>query len=378
MAVTVVIEEASFASGAKLAGLIAHSLELIEPVRLLLRDPGPLESWLTEHIHGPVEICNTGNFPYEGGFAQRCSAARALLQSDASDAVYIYGMGASDFAVAARSQGRHVILHAYQTGAQIECLLARDQAKTDCAAFCDALVTAETHSRDAMSRLFGRTPACVVSVGIRVDVDWVRQAFSVPPPEVYNSVGAKLDWNNGFVVGGAGSAERGAAFMISLAQECPDIPFVWIGAERSPHADNRPGAGVLDRGLFNLYAMTDGDNEFPSLAGLGACVVCDGETGMTLPLAAAAMGIPVVGFSKAGMTELLGRYGILCHGDLDPFLARDVLGKLAAEPPSPVIQDTGERQRQLDVGGAVDSVLQVLADVRLMESDETGTEAPGS
>ena len=378
MAVTVVIEEASFASGAKLAGLVAHSIEQIEPVRLLLRDPGPLELWLTEHVHGPVEICNTGNFPYEASFAQRCSAAKALLQTDASDAVYIYGLGASDFAVAARSQGRHVVLHAYQTGAQIEYLLARDQAKTDCAAFCDALVTAGTHSREAMSRLFGRTPACVANVGMRVDVDWVRQAFSAPSPEVYNSAGGKLDWNSGFVVGGAGSAERGAAFVVSLAQECPDIPFVWIGADRLPHADNRPGGGILDRGLSNLYAMTDGDNEFPSLAGLGAWVVCGGETGVTLPLAAAAMGIPVVGFSTAGMAALLGRYGILCHGDPAPSLVRDVLGKLAAESPSPAMQDTDARWRQLDVGGAVDSVLQVLADVRLMEPDATGTGAPGS
>src|SRR5205814_9266050 len=120
--------EASLVSGAKLAGLVAHSLEQIEPVRLLLRDPGPLEPWLAEHVHGRVETCNTGNFPYEAPFAQRFSAAKALLQNDASDTVYVYGLGASDFAVAARSQGRHVILHAYQTVAQSEYLLARDEA----------------------------------------------------------------------------------------------------------------------------------------------------------------------------------------------------------------------------------------------------------
>jgi hypothetical protein len=374
VAVTVVIEEASFASGAKLAGLVAHSLEKIEPVRLLLRDPGPLESWLTEHVHGPVEICNTGNFPYEAPFAQRCSAAKARLQSDASDAVYVYGLGASDFAVAARSQGRQVVLHAWQTAAQIEYLLARDQAKTDCAAFCDALVTAEMHSREAMSRLFGRTPACVASVGIRVDVDWVRQTFSGPPSEVYNSAGATLDWNNGFVVGSAGSTEQGPQFVASLAQECPEIPFVWIGADRPPYAGGRSAKGVLEGGLSNLYAMTDVHNEFPSLVGLGALVVCGGETATTLPLAVAAMGIPVVGFSTTGMTELLGRYGILCHGDPDLSVARDVLRKLVAETPSLPAHDPDRTRSTLDIGGCVDKVLQILADIRLMESDEARTD----
>src|SRR5205085_11252365 len=250
----VVIEEASFVSGAKLAGLVAHSLEQIEPVRLLLRDPGPLEPWLTEHVHSPVEICNTGNFPYEAPFVQRFSAAKALLQNNASDTVYVYGLGASDIAMAARSQGRHVVLHAWQTPAQIEHLLARDQAKLDCAALCDALVTGEKHSREAMCRLFGRTPGRVASVGLRVDMDWVGQTFAGPPPELLNGAGGKLDWSAGFVAGGAGSAEQDAAFVASLAQECPDLAFAWLSQARLPK-ENGGCKGILTAGVSNLYAM---------------------------------------------------------------------------------------------------------------------------
>jgi glycosyltransferase involved in cell wall biosynthesis len=99
--------------------------------------------------------------------------------------------------------------------------------------------------------------------------------------------------------------------------------------------------------------------------------VCGGETEVTLPLAAAAMGIPAVGFSTSGMTELLGRHGILCHGNPNPSAAGDVLRKIAAESRSPALYDADQRRRHLDVGGCVDTVLQILADVRLMEPDET-------
>jgi len=163
----------------------------------------------------------------------------------------------------------------------------------------------------------------------------------------------------------------------SLAQACPDLAFAWLARARLPK-ENGACNGVLTAGVANLYAMADAHNGFPSLAGLGAFVVCAGETDVTLPLAAAAMGIPLVGFSTGGMTELLGRYGILCHGDPNASVAGDVLRKIAAEAPSSAVHDEDQRRRQLDVGGCVDTILQLLADVRLTEPDEIRTDGGGS
>jgi hypothetical protein len=45
----------------------------------------------------------------------------------------------------------------------------------------------------------------------------------------------------------------------------------------------------------------------------------------------------------------------------------DILRKLAAAAPPVVAGDAGWRRRQLDIEGSIDTVLQIVADVRLME-----------
>ncbi len=366
MAAIVIIEEATFETGARLAGLLAQSLEQFEPVRVILRDDGPLQTWLAEHVNGRIEICNLGNFPYDAPLAERVSAAASFLETDTSDLAYVYGLGATDFALAARSQDRRIVLHACQSASQIEHLLARDLAKHDCALFCDALITAEDYGRETTLRLFGRTPARVRNLGLRVDLDWLSRVSAEALPEAVNGMAERLEWKGRFVVGGGGS-EQDAAFFISLACDCPDFAFVWLGAD--VHRERGQGAekGNSAAPPANFYALPNRHNVWPSLTALGAYIVGRRENDLTLPLAAAASGIPVIGFTTGGGNELLGRHGILCHGEPGMSAVCDILRKLAAAAPPVVAGDAGWRRRQLDIEGSIDTVLQIVADVRLME-----------
>lgn len=368
MAATVIIQDASFECGARLGGLIAQSLEEFERVRVILRDDGPLQVWLSEHVHGSVDICSRANFPYEAPFAERVLAASSLLEGDSSDIVYIFGLGATDFALAARSQDRRVVLHAYQTAQQIEHCLARDQTKRDCASFCDALLVTENYSQRSMSRLFGRTPARVQNIGPRVDFEWLNGLSQEQPAALRNAAGEQLEWTRRFVVGGRSVAEGDVSFFVSLARACPDIDFAWFGPDPHPENGNAINGRAWEPSLPNLYAGVGSHNLWQSLPALRAYVICGHERDAIVPLVASALGIPVVGFSTGGAAEFLGHHGILCHGSPSLTTLSKILKKIAAEPAAPLDGAEGRRQ-QLDISGCANTIMQILAEVRLMESN---------
>jgi hypothetical protein len=366
VAATVVIEEATFESGARLAALVAQSLELVETVRVILRDDGPLVGWLAEHVQGRIETCNRGNFPYEAPLSERISVAASFLASDSSDIAYVFGLGATDFALAARLQNRRVVLHAYQAESQINHLLARDQTKLDCAAFCDVLLTAG-HNRRDLSRLLGSMPSRVQDLGLRVDIDWLSRVSAHPPPELRNGPGDPIQWGRRFVVGGGGVTQEDAAFFVALARHSPRVDFAWLGG--GPRGSTGNGSdGKISAATPNLYTGADDHNVWALLRALGSYIICGRATNAPTALAASALGIPVVGFKGSGATELLGHYGILCHGDPNPPLACEILDRIAAEAEAPAVHDPAAIKRYMDIGGCVGTVLQVLADARLMEA----------
>ena len=169
---------------------------------------------------------------------------------------------------------------------------------------------------------------------------------------------------------GRGTVEEHATFFDSIARECPHIDFAWLGDGFGADGENSRGGDILAAGLPNLYAVAGRQNIWPSLPALGAYVICGRDRETTLPLAAAALGKPVIGFSTAGATELLGRYGILCCGSANPTVVCDIVKKIAAEQPSAFMPDAGWLRRQLDIEGCVDTILQIMAGVRLMEPIE--------
>jgi glycosyltransferase involved in cell wall biosynthesis len=252
------------------------------------------------------------------------------------------------------------VLQAYQTAPQIERLLAGDQAKLDCAWFCHALVTSEHFDREKLSRLFGRTPVRVCNVGPRIDVEWLNRASAGVPPAAVNSNSEPLEWDSQFVVGGGGTSGEHAAFFTSLARECPDVAFVWLG---ETHNANNASIDAPK----NLYGAVHRGDILVCLASLGAYVMCGPDGNPLMPTAAAAMGKPVIGFPTAGATELLGHYGILCHGNPDPAPVSDIIRKIAAQTPLAPVHTNDWLGRQLDVDGCVNTILQTMADVRLME-----------
>jgi hypothetical protein len=368
VAATVVIEDASFESGARLAGLVAQSLEHLEPVHVILRDDGPLSGWLAEHVHGKVDVCNRGNFPYEAPIAGRISAAASFLENDSSDIAYVYGLGATDFALAARLQDRRIVLHVYQSESQIEHLLARDQTKRDCARFCDALLTMGTWRRDNLSRLLGSTPSRVHDTGYRLDFEWLSRVVAEAAPQLVNCAAAPLQADTRFVVGGCGAAEKDAALFLSLAGQYPQFDFAWLGGKRPRHDEDASNGAIPPAGASNVYAGVDGRTVWAVLGTLGACVLCGRQRDAMLPLAASAIGIPVIGFTGSGVTELLAHYGILCHGDPDPAVISKFLNRIAAEAGSRATGGLVANNRDLDIGGCVETVLQMVADIRLTEA----------
>jgi len=369
VAATIVIEDASFETGARLAGLLALSLERFETVRLVLRDSGAVQTWLSEHVHGPIQTCNRANFPYEKPFSQRVSAARELLDSDSSDVAYIFGLGASDFAVAARSQNRRVVMHAYQTKQQILHMLGRDQAKCDCASFCDALLVSEDYAASTMSRLFGRSPARVENLGLRVDFEWLSRLSTEQPAVLFNAQGEQLVWGGNFVVGGRRDTAEDALFFASVARESPDIDFAWLGTDPHREADGESKGGMLAAGLPNLYAALRPPDPWSSLPSLGAYIVCSRESDPAVPVAASALGVSPVGFSSGAATEFLGRYGVLCHGKPDASHLSALLSKIAGNGAAAAVSGAERRRRQMDIEGCVDTVMRIMVDVRLTEPD---------
>ena len=321
MAITLILHEASRTGAPVVGALIARELARSEAVRVVAMKDGPLVGELRDTL-GPKNVVAFAEpaFHFRTSFEERLGRAGDVIGAEPCDLVYANSLGASVFALAAKLKGRKAILHVHEKAAAMVDLLAHDVAKVEVTRAVDALVLAADDQRGDLARLFSYAPGEIETFGVAVDVAAVRRAgaaMSTPPADAR---GRAFTRSQRLVVAmcGHASLRKGADIFLETALSAPDADFLWIGAwapDETP--DNPVYEDFLRLAPSNLYVTGAVDNPHPHIATADLFFLSSREDPNPLVLGEAlALGKPVLAFSRAtGVTDLIGRGGLLCYGD---------------------------------------------------------------
>lgn len=139
MSVLFILARAELNTGTVCALATAFEIRTVETVSIIVRDSGNLDDILLNWFPSVI-ICNPSNFPFELKFEQRISEARKIIAKLPSDIVWIDSFSASDFACAAKLEGRQVVLQSYDAISDIPRLLQKDLTKRDSGVWLDGLI----------------------------------------------------------------------------------------------------------------------------------------------------------------------------------------------------------------------------------------------
>jgi len=337
MAITLVLHEASRTGAPVVGALIARELARSEPVRVVAMKDGPLVRELRETL-GAKNVLAFAEpaFHFRASFEERLTRAGEVIEAEPADLIYANSLGASVFALAAKLKGRKAILHVHEKAAAMIDLLAHDVAKVEVTRAVDALVLAADDMRDDLAKLFSYAPAEIQTFGVAIDIEAVRRAGAAASTPPLNAKGRPFRRSQRLVVAmcGHASIRKGADIFLETALAAPDADFVWIGAwgpEETP--DNVAYEDFVRLASANLYVTGMTDNPHPYLAMADLFFLSSREDPNPLALGEAlALGKPVLAFSRAtGVTDLIGRGGLLCYGQPNAADAARIIGACTGE-----------------------------------------------
>lgn len=139
MSILFILAQAELTTSTLCALATAFEIRSVENVAILSRDSGNLDDHLSNWF-SLVKICNVSIFPYEERFSQRIPAARKIIAALPSDIVWVDSFVASDFALAAKLEGRNVVLQSYDAITDIPRFLEHDLMKRDLGKYLDGLI----------------------------------------------------------------------------------------------------------------------------------------------------------------------------------------------------------------------------------------------
>jgi glycosyltransferase involved in cell wall biosynthesis len=337
MAITLVLHEASRTGAPAIGALIARELARTEPVRVVAMKDGPLVPELRAAL-GPRNVVAFADTAFEvrTPFEARLRRACETLDDDPADLVYVNSLGASVFAFAARMKARRAILHVHEKSAGMIDLLAHDVTKIEVTRVVDALVLAATDMRGDLGQLFDQSAGEIETFGVAVDVEAVRRAGAAAFTPPLDARGRAWRRSKRVLVAMCGNASlrKGADIFLETALACPDADFVWVGAW-APYEtpDNLAYEDFVAASPPNLFVTGASDNPHPYLAAADLFFLSSREDPNPLVLGEAlALGKPVLAFAKAtGVTDMIGRGGLLCYGEPNAADAARVIAACTSE-----------------------------------------------
>jgi hypothetical protein len=358
MSLTLVLPDAASAA-ARVGGLVAEALARSEDVRVVLRDDGPLVPWLEARVGATrLTLCHPSAFPYDAPFEARVEAARGLLRGDPADTVYVASLAASDFAAAARADGRFLLLHVHEDEAESAALVQRDLARIELAAGADAVLLAHAGLLRPLVARLGALPKRLLEFGIGVDLPSLRREAEAEPAMALNAAGEKLSWGKRQLIGCIGDppADPERDLLWQLAPGFPRLDFVRIASD-APALEDR--AAVWSPRNLHL-ARVEGDG-FAEIARLDALVLDETASADPYRVAGAlALGVAAIGFAGTPSERLLGRHGILLHGSSGLSAVERSLAAIAEALP----EDRQGPDDGLDIAPRVAAVEALIAELR--------------
>ncbi len=320
MSVTVIIHEATRTGAPRIGGLVARELGRRESVDAIVMKDGPLEEWIVECAEGaPVKFFREDEFFWRVPFEARLNAAKAALMESDSDVVYVNSLAASVFVFAAKALGRKVVLHVHEKAADMMNLLRHDIVKMDAVNLADGVILAAEEQAADIAEVFKTDTGGFRNFGIAVDFDAVRTAALEPSKPALNAREEDFVRRDRLVIGmcGHASLRKGVDTFYSTAKALPECDFLWVGGWGPEEtADNAIFDAFVEDKLPNLYVTGSVANPYPYLAAFDMFFLSSREDPNPVVLAEAmTLGVPLLCFSATtGVTDRLGRSGILCYG----------------------------------------------------------------
>lgn len=161
MSILFILARAELTTGTLCALATALEIRTTETVTSIARDSGNLDDILSNWFSS-VTICNPGNFPFELKFEQRIAVARKIIAKLSSDIVWIDSFSASDFALAAKLEGRKVILQSYDAINDIGIFLQKDLTKYDSGVWLDGLILPQHECLNAIRAQMVNLPKRII------------------------------------------------------------------------------------------------------------------------------------------------------------------------------------------------------------------------
>jgi glycosyltransferase involved in cell wall biosynthesis len=313
-------------------------------------------------------------------FAERMDRAKALLQNDNGELIYVNSVAASVFVAAAKALGRHAVLHVHETSKELRNLLRMEAVKPEIVGLADGVVVAADDLLSDLTELFHTAEMRVLNFGIAVDAHALRTLAGQPALSPVNAAGEPWKRTSRIAVGMCGTAshEKGADIFMETAAQAAEFDFIWIGGWRPPDAPDNPVCGDFERrALPNLFITGATDNPYAHMQGLSIFFLSSREDPNPLVLAEAAiLGVPIVAFSATtAVTDWLGRAAILCYGTPN---TGDIIRVLRALEPEDVRSQEfnpspDEMIMKFDLDCKCDELRQFIADVRAGTAPGTST-----
>lgn len=324
MSVLIVLPDARRRGPQKTAGLIASALKEHRPVRILCKEGGELVTWLGECAgQHNIRVLDSGDLDRQRSFRERTQAAQAILREEPSDIVYVNSLAASEFVVAAKAVGKYVVLHVYETAAEMRSLLAQQLTKFEILTLCDAVVLAADTLRFDLLDVFAAMPERALSFGSVVEWTSMARLARDRVLSARTATGLEFRPSDRLLVGmiGEASERKGCSTFFETAMAVPEHDFMWVGGWDSSDSVSNPALSeFLQAQLPNFFVTGSVDNPYKYIAAFDLFFLSSQRDPDPLVLAEAlALAKPVLAFSKTtSVADYLGRTCILCHGEANP------------------------------------------------------------
>jgi glycosyltransferase involved in cell wall biosynthesis len=368
LSVLIVLHEATRTGAPRIGGLIAGALKKYRDVRILCLSGGPLLDWLRDRVGtNNVEVHQFDRVRHQISFNERLGFAKSFLERDASPIVYVNSLAASEFILAAKSQGKFAVVHVHEKMEEMKKLLAIQLMKLEVLSVCDAVVLAAEDLKRDLVDVFGFAPERLINFGIAVDAEEIDRLAQEGKPNAVTATGTVFKPGDRLAVGmvGHASKRKGVDIFFEVSKTLPEHDFIWVGNWVPSDAPENPIYDEFSKArLSNLFVTGGVSNPYKYISKFDLFYLSSREDPNPVVLAEALLlGVPILAFSKTtAVTDFLGRSAILCHGhtNLD-----DSVRVLRALDTSEVRSDAfrpnaAEYRHKFDVSDKITNVVELL------------------
>lgn len=264
MKILFVSHNATLTGAPKVIFQIAKRFSVDHDVSLVTKDDGPLYQELLNDPSSNIQGYNvsTAYGPYNFSFEEKVEMARLFLSRELPDLVYANSVETAEWVIASRMLGIRNIFHLHEMKDALQSALRTACVSLDVMDYVDFLINvSDDVARDALD-FFSTQPQKSVVLENFFECDEIIERSQQIQPLPQNSLGQLIDTNKPIVCGcGSANPRKGVDIFFEVAQQIPEIQFLWIGRWKNQEA-NPVDSLFIEEKLPNFFITDEVTNPY--------------------------------------------------------------------------------------------------------------------